>query len=396
MLINIHMIKNFPPANLNRDDSGAAKTCYFCNTTRGRISSQCLKRSWRMSDMFRTALGEENFGCRTRRLPEKIGEQMAKLGVDEKLIAAVLPKIASFGSKEGNDSDTDSEKKDKKSKKDSEADEAKTPEMPQLVFVSPADVNSAANVIREMVKGKTLSDVKKIKVRDIEAAIKAAGADIRPVTIDIALWGRMVTSDAFRNVDAAMQVAHAISTGKVVPDSDYYVGMDDLLNGASLEEKGAAMLGDIDYNCACYYMYACIDTDILRANLLGYEDADALIKRIVSAVIRTMAFTNPSGKQNTFAAHILPSAMMVECVDQKIPVSLVNAFAQPVTGTDVIRSSIQALADEADASAADFGIQTLKRVWFATKKFADVKPVCATAVAETFDGLVQEVAAATC
>ena len=45
MLIEIHMLKNYPPVNLNRDDSGAPKTCFFGGVQRGRISSQCLKRS---------------------------------------------------------------------------------------------------------------------------------------------------------------------------------------------------------------------------------------------------------------------------------------------------------------------------------------------------------------
>ena len=67
MLLEIHMLKNYPPVNLNRDDSGAPKTCYFGGTQRGRISSQCLKRSWRTSDSFREL---NSVGVRTRRMPE--------------------------------------------------------------------------------------------------------------------------------------------------------------------------------------------------------------------------------------------------------------------------------------------------------------------------------------
>ena len=58
MLYQIHMIKNYPPTNLNRDDTGAPKTCMFGGTLRGRISSQCLKRSWRTSELFREAIGD--------------------------------------------------------------------------------------------------------------------------------------------------------------------------------------------------------------------------------------------------------------------------------------------------------------------------------------------------
>jgi len=65
MLIEFHMLKNYPPVNLNRDDTGAPKNCFFGRVQRGRISSQCLKRSWRLSDSIR-ALG--SFGSRTRRM----------------------------------------------------------------------------------------------------------------------------------------------------------------------------------------------------------------------------------------------------------------------------------------------------------------------------------------
>ena len=66
MLYEFHMLKNYPPTNLNRDDTGAPKTCMFGNVTRGRVSSQCLKRAWRRSEMFREEIGEENLDALIR------------------------------------------------------------------------------------------------------------------------------------------------------------------------------------------------------------------------------------------------------------------------------------------------------------------------------------------
>ena len=54
MMLEFHMLKNYPPVNLNRDDSGAPKSCFFGGVMRGRISSQCLKRSWRRSEVFKS------------------------------------------------------------------------------------------------------------------------------------------------------------------------------------------------------------------------------------------------------------------------------------------------------------------------------------------------------
>ncbi len=85
MLFEIHMLKNYPPVNLNRDDTGAPKTCVFGGATRGRISSQCLKRSWRTSPLFRAEIGEENLGVRTRKLPALVAEELRRLGRTRRL-----------------------------------------------------------------------------------------------------------------------------------------------------------------------------------------------------------------------------------------------------------------------------------------------------------------------
>ena len=88
--------------------------------------------------------------------------------------------------------------------------------------------------------------MKALKAKDLQAAVK--GAKLRPITLDIALFGRMVTSDAFRNVDAAMQVAHAISTNKLNMESDYFTAMDDLLKGETMDVSGAGHVNGTDYN----------------------------------------------------------------------------------------------------------------------------------------------------
>src|SRR5579883_709933 len=75
MLIQIHSIQNHAPANLNRDDLGAPKACYFGGVLRSRISSQCLKRSIRRSDEFRQLLG----GVRTRQLAKLIADKIPEI-----------------------------------------------------------------------------------------------------------------------------------------------------------------------------------------------------------------------------------------------------------------------------------------------------------------------------
>lgn len=190
MLYEIHMLKNYPPVNLNRDDTGAPKTCMFGGTMRGRISSQCLKRTWRTSELFRTEVGEDNLGVRTRRFPVLVGEKLKEMGVAPEYVEAVIPRLTGFGNKDG------------KETKDGIA-------TAQVIFYAPEDINAAAAVVKSALDTcKNVKDVEKLKAKDLQSAVE--GANARPITLDIALFGRMVTCDAFRDVEASMQVAHSL------------------------------------------------------------------------------------------------------------------------------------------------------------------------------------------
>lgn len=373
MLYEIHMLKNYPPTNLNRDDTGSPKTCLFGGVTRGRVSSQCLKRSWRTSPSFRAEIGDENLGIRTRKLPVLVVEKLVEMGVSEEFAEAVQPRLTGIGNKDG------------KETKDGNA-------TAQVIFYAKEDIAAVAVTVKALLdKCKTVKDIQKLKAKDIQAAV--TGADVRPVTLDIALFGRMVTSDAFRDVEASMQVAHAISTNKVSVESDYFTAMDDMLSGSSMDELGAAMIGDVDFNSSCYYVYASIDTDALAENLKYAENAQEIVRKAIPALIRAMAFTDPSGKQNSFAGHVMPSVVMVECKEKKIPTSMANAFVEPVgKGCDLVKQSAQKLADEVDMTARNFGLEVKGRLWFCVDKY-DVKPETATKICATFPELVESVAA---
>ena len=372
MLYEIHMLKNYPPTNLNRDDTGAPKTCLFGGVMRGRVSSQCLKRSWRTSPSFRAEIGDENLGIRTRKLPVLVAEKLVAMGVSQKFADAIQPRLTGIGNKEG------------KETKDGNA-------TAQVIFYAKEDITAVAETVKELLdKCKSVKDVQKLKAKDIQAAV--SGADVRPVTLDIALFGRMVTSDAFRDVEASMQVAHAISTNKVSVESDYFTAMDDMLSGSSMDELGAAMIGDVDFNSSCYYVYTSVDTDALAENLKYADNADEIVRKAIPALLRAMAFTDPSGKQNSFAGHVLPSVVMVECKEKKIPTSMVNAFVEPVgKGGDLVKRSAEKLADEVDMTARNFGLEVRERLWFCVDKY-DVKPETATKVCATFPELVEAVA----
>ena len=377
MLYEIHMLKNYPPVNLNRDDTGAPKSCTFGGTTRARISSQCLKRSWRKSELFGKDIGAGKLGTRTRKLSELMKKKLKEMGVSDEYIGLLLPKLSCFGNKG--------------CKENSKGDHTA-----QVIFYAPEDIEAVAEAIKaKLDECASAKDVKALKANELQEAVK--GADMRPITLDIALFGRMVTSDAFRNVDASMQVAHAISTNKLNMETHYFPAIDDLLQGETMDDSGAGHVNGTDYNSSCYYIYASLDTDILRKNLENNPDCDELIRKAIPALIRTMALTNPSGKQNSFAGNVLPGAILVECKSEKVPVSLVNAFVKPVrpesaNGNDLVRGSIRSLCAEADGIQRSFGLKVDKRFWFCRDCYNE-KPESECSVCATLPELLEAVAA---
>lgn len=327
MLIEVHMLKNYPPVNLNRDDSGMPKTCFFGGIQRGRISSQCLKRSWRTSDYFKSL---DSYGLRTRKLPELVKDRLIEMGISEELADAAKTKMTGIANKNG-----------------TEAADGLTK---QMLFFTAEEVDNFAKHVKDAIDadGGNLKKFSKRKATEFQAM--ADSAKERSITADIALFGRMATSKYFVDVDASMQVAHAISTHGVNRESDYYTAMDDLLKAG--EETGAGMIGDVDYNSSCYYEYASLDTDILRDNLKKNTDAEELIIRLLPAIFKCMVYTNPTGKQNSFAGHVLPDLIMIECKNTKIPLSYVNAFeeAVPTWGSNpkIVRTSIERFVEHVD------------------------------------------------
>ncbi len=352
MLIEVHMIKNYAPSNLNRDDTGSTKSCIFGGEPRGRISSQCLKRNLRISEILQNSLGKDLFGKRTRKLPDLLAMELERRGMNQDFIEAAMKKASGFGNKEGKEND-----------------ELKTA---QIMFFSPADVTAVADCFLDAWKeaGENLKDFNKIKAKDLQDKMKDI---MRPVTLDIALFGRMITSNAFRDVEASIQVAHAISTNRLEREFDYYTAMDDLLKSG--EETGAGMVGDTEFNSNCYYHYFSLDLNQLIENLKGVKGAADIAVKAVPALVRAFCYVSPSGKQNSFAAHQLPSAVCVEIKDEKIPVSYANAFVKTASPgwkgdglsrkqVNLIEDSVEKLVKEITNISRKFDIKVYRRLWF--------------------------------
>src|SRR5690349_4120906 len=82
-LVEVHILQNFAPSNLNRDDTGSPKDAIFGGVRRGRISSQCLKRAARTYFRDNALIEESNLALRTKRVTDAIVEALARLGHPE-------------------------------------------------------------------------------------------------------------------------------------------------------------------------------------------------------------------------------------------------------------------------------------------------------------------------
>ena len=306
--IQLHLLTSYPPSNLNRDDLGRPKTARMGGSERLRVSSQSLKRNWRVSDLFESALSDA-IGTRTKKLGPVVAQKLVAKGVDEKKAnewAALI--AAQFG----------------KLKKDSL-------EIEQLAHVSPAEQQGIDQLI-------DLLAIENRAPQDNELNLLRANTN----AADIALFGRMLASSPEFNVEAACQVAHAISVHSVAVEDDYFTAVDDL--NVDEDETGASHIGEAGFAAALFYSYLCIDKELLVENLAGNLD---LANRAIAALTEAAVKVSPKGKQNSFASRAYASYVLVEKGDQQ-PRSLSVAFLQPVFGEDQASEAIARLEKQVE------------------------------------------------
>jgi len=115
--------------------------------------------------------------------------------------------------------------------------------------------------------------------------------------VDIATFGRMLADNPDFNREAAVQVAHAITTHRVTIEDDYYTAVDDLKTAE--EDVGSGFVGELGFGAGVFYLYACVDRALLASNLDGNQD---LAARAIGALVTAAATVSPRGKQPSFAA----------------------------------------------------------------------------------------------
>ena len=316
--VQLHLLTSYPPSNLNRDDLGRPKSAVMGGVERLRISSQSLKRAWRTSELFQSAL-DGHLGTRTRRLGREVLKKMNAEGFQGDKAIQVARKIAGvFGVLE-------SEKK-------------ALVDIKQLAHISPREIQAVLSLASLVARDKRDPTDKELELLSKERT-----------AVDVALFGRMLADKTEFNVEAAAQVAHAITVHQVAVEDDYFTAVDDLKQQS--EDMGAGHIGESWFGAGLYYLYLCIDRLLLAKNLGG--DAD-MAKKALRAIVEAAAKVSPRGKQSSFASRAYASYVSAEKGDQQ-PRSLSVAFLKPVRGSDLLGEAVRRFAETRQKMDAVYG-----------------------------------------
>ncbi len=341
-LVELHVLQTVAPCNLNRDDTNSPKDAVFGGVRRARISSQAQKRAARLA--LRLTLSKEDLAVRTARLAEAVQNYLPSHPPDqmEPVLSAALNAIG-LGLKGG--------------------------KTEYLLFLGQREIQGLAHAIDAHFDELASSETKGKSKAKVSGEVKAALERVLRggKAVDLALFGRMLADRPELGVDAAVQVAHAISTHKVDREFDYYTAVDDL---NPREEPGAGMIGDVEFYSATLYRYAVLDVHKLHENLQADRD---LAKQGALAFLRAFALTLPSGKQNSFAAHNPPLFVGLR-VGEGLPRNLATAFEQPVRASDgksIAAVSVERLMAEWEKFDRAFG--QLEPEWVGLLNLSDAE-----------------------
>jgi len=336
-LIEIHALQNFAPSNLNRDDTGAPKDAVFGGTRRARVSSQCDKRAIRQffsEKVSEGVFGADELAVRTKRVYQAIADALtgnrdpAETLVKAEIALSYVKLKAAEGGK-----------------------------TQYLLFLGQREISALADAIHECwddIVAAAATDAEKPKGKAKKAAASSAPKEVQAhiesifnggKAVDVALFGRMLADMPEKNQNAACQVAHAISTHAVEREFDFYTAVDDL---KPEDTAGADMMGTVEFNSACYYRYAVVDWEQLVKNLQGDTE---LAMRGLRTFLQGFVVAEPTGKQNTFAAHNPPEFVAITVCRNAAPRNYANAFETAIrakTGESLTRKSADALCAKAN------------------------------------------------
>lgn len=307
--VQIHTLTSYPAVLLNRDDAGLAKRLPYGGSSRLRVSSQCLKRHWRMAEDA-WALKEIGvpMAVRSRHVVER--EIMKDLDAPSDIAEAIRVALVRllFG----------------KDNVDVKKRQALLLGRPEIDYLARLAREAAATGSVKTAEAAIETALGKGEGRKNLAAMREVAGDLA-AGLESALFGRMVTSDPEANTDAAIHVAHAFTVHKEETESDYFTVVDDLVR-VEEGEAGTAGIFDTELTSGLFYGYVVVDVPALVENL---GNDRVLASRVVQHLLHLIATVSPGAKKGSTAPYSYADLMLVE-LGAAQPRTLAGAFRTPV------------------------------------------------------------------
>ena len=353
--LQIHTLHNYPAALLNRDDAGLAKRLPYGDAIRTRISSQCLKRHWRVAeDAFALKNLDVPMAVRSRETPRLIKERLMAAGVTEPLAQLSVEGLRAAGLLD--------KAKELKGQDALATGQAVLLGYAEIEYLVQRCAALASEHTEEKALKTAISNFLKEEKKNIEAMRLGCG-------LESALFGRMVTSNVLASRDAAIYVAHAFTVHEAQVENDYFTVVDDLLQEAG--ETGSAGIFDTELASGLYYGYLVVDVPQLVANLEGIEIKDwasatpeqrSLAGRVVQHLLHLVATVSPGAKRGSTAPFEWAKFMLVEAGDWQ-PRSLAGAFQNALSTRQpgLRQAAVQRLSDEIARLDAAYGAPLARR-----------------------------------
>lgn len=365
--VGVHALRTVPPSRLNRGEDGSPKTAHLGGVDRLRWSSQAQKRHWRMAFPALLRDDADRLGVRTRELPTMVRAALAEAGVRADVADGMTELLQTFGRAESTASNGEG-----------------TGQTATLLFLSHDEIQAALDFAKKHADALVLVAPPLVTTASPEGAAPAKGRKKAPkaegafdrdaeiaklrkqytafleergarTAVDVAMFGRFLPTEEIPSVDACVQVAHAIGTGRHVLDYDYFTAVDDRAQGAK-----AGHLGELDLAAGTLYQHVVIDVASL-ARALGDP---ALARRGVGALLGAIALVTPTGGANGTAPTTPADYLDVEVRTQP-PLNAAPAFDRPIRPTadaGVLDLSIAALRDRLARVAAAYDAPSTTRL----------------------------------
>ncbi|MFB6274479.1 MAG: type I-E CRISPR-associated protein Cas7/Cse4/CasC [Salinibacter sp.] len=359
LFLQYHTLTSYPGTLLNRDDAGFAKVLPFGNAKRTRVSSQCLKYHWRSYEGEHSLRDVADMSVRSRHtFRKKIAEPVVEEGLPERATAAVTYALSQMVL---NGETTKSEIRDNAKSALDNDDPLSVTDLDRIVVFGEAEVDYLKSVAKEALEGLKEEDYDPeseaetstavynvLRDNDLRSNLRALG---NAMGLDAAMFGRMVTSDILAQGDAAVHVAHAITTHKQKSENDYFTAVDELKDeDTGGTESGAALIQSKELTSGLFYGYIVVDVPLLVSNLEGcpredwkYADHE-LTEEVLRRFTKMLGVVSPGAKLSSTAPYSRSEFLMVES-GQVQPRTLANAFKEAVDGEDLLEESVQALTD---------------------------------------------------